>query len=562
MGLLAALSLITLTVANLLPPPAFAGARDAALKASFGRAALVRGQYQDADRVLTEALQSEALQTATRVFALSNRGLARWRLHDLPAAVSDFNAALRLAPEEPTLYNNRGNVLLELHLHQEAAKDFAQAIALAPAYGAAHHNRGNALFLLGKYAEAMGYYTKAVTLLPQNAAPFNGRGKTQAALSRPAGAIRDFSRAIALNARYGEAYANRAEAMAVLRRYKDAVDDYTSAIESGAKTARVYLGRAAVYRHLKKPGLALEDVAEARRLEPSSVETVAEASEDDSASPDQVKTVSAPAPDADRLCEDGHTAQRRHHGLAQIADASNAGLKTAMLIQARSEVSVPVDPAGSIAVKKRLASPCDPRDTRDPSSLDETADGEDAAEQFMGPEIEDWSVEATPDGYVARHVQHDAIRLTLEMYGSGEPKLLHWQRLKGSLRGVGLLHYYAGASPKGDPLEYVALINVYSGKLIAIEPCRWGEQQATWTWSDIAVVVVDPQGVPSEVKVRDRPVYVPPARTRTAKAKRVKRGLPWTAERKRTRFNRNVFGGGYGYGRRFDPYSRGSWRYR
>jgi hypothetical protein len=157
-------------------------------------------------------------------------------------------------------------------------------------------------------------------------------------------------------------------------------------------------------------------------------------------------------------------------------------------------------------------------------------------------------------------LQHDAIKLTLEMYGSGEPKLLHWQRLKGSLRGVGLLHYYAGASPKGDPLEYVALINVYSGKLIAIEPCRWGEQLATWTWSDTAVVVVDPQGVPSQVKVRDRPAYETPARARTAKAKRANRGLPWTAERKRSRFNRNAHGGGYGYGRRFNPYARGSWR--
>ncbi len=90
-------------------------------------------------------------------------------------------------------------------------------------------------------------------------------------------------------------------------------------------------------------------------------------------------------------------------------------------------------------------------------------------------------MDVTPNGYVARHLEHTAIKLTLEMYGSGEPELLHWQRLKGSLRAIGLLHYYAGASPKGERLEYVALINVYSGKLIAIEPCRWGDQLASWS---------------------------------------------------------------------------------
>ena len=153
MALLAGLFSLALVTCNPTPVHA-AEARDAALKASQGRAALLRGQYREADNLLTEALRSAALAEATRVFSLNNRALARWRLHDLRAAVSDFNAALKLAPAEPTLYNNRGNVLLELKLYDEAEKDFDQAIALAPSYGAAHHNRGNALFLLGKHAEA------------------------------------------------------------------------------------------------------------------------------------------------------------------------------------------------------------------------------------------------------------------------------------------------------------------------------------------------------------------------------------------------------------------------
>jgi len=123
------------------------------------------------------------------------------------------------------------------------------------------------------------------------------------------------------------------------------------------------------------------------------------------------------------------------------------------------------------------------------------------------------------------------------------------------LRAIGLLHYYAGTSPKGERLEYVALINVYSGKLIAIEPCRWGDQLASWRWSNTAVVVVDPQGVPSEVKVAER--AEPAARARPANARRAKRVFPkrdWKAKRPRPRFNP--------YRRRFNPYGFRSWAYR
>ena len=179
--------------------------REASLKATHGRAALLRGQYQEAERLLTEALASGDLPLPTQISALGNRGIARWRLSNPHEAIDDFNAALRLSPEESMIYNNRGNVLIELRHYAEAVKDFTQAIALAPGYGQAYNNRGNARFLLGDSAGAIADYTKAVTLMPANAAPFNGRGKAQLALKRPAAAIRDFSRAIVLSNRYGQA---------------------------------------------------------------------------------------------------------------------------------------------------------------------------------------------------------------------------------------------------------------------------------------------------------------------------------------------------------------------
>ena len=68
--------------------------REASLKATHGRAALLRGQYQEANDLLTEALESDALPVPTRIAALGNRGIARWRLSDPHAAIDDHADSL------------------------------------------------------------------------------------------------------------------------------------------------------------------------------------------------------------------------------------------------------------------------------------------------------------------------------------------------------------------------------------------------------------------------------------------------------------------------------------
>ena len=525
------LGVLLLIIISIIGTEAFAlgEEREASLKATHGRAALLRGQYQEAERLLTEALASATLPVSTQISALGNRGIARWRLSNPHAAIDDFNAALRLSPEEAMIYNNRGNVLLELRHYAEAAKDFGQAIALSPAYGQAYNNRGNARFLLGDSAGAIADYTRAVTLMPANAVPFNGRGKAQLALKRPAAAIRDFSRAIVLSNRYSQALANRAEAFVALRRYTDAVNDYTAAIDFGIDTPQVYLGRAAAYNALNKPGKAFADLARARERDlavAAATDQTGSIAKSDPASADAPvlsKASESASTETDSPCD---TTQGAGRELRQVADARHAAPVNPLLFKASNKVSLanaePEEPGDAMGV------PCDEEDGQaaEPSSQ-ETSD-EVAADRPVETDLEEWSVVRTQDGdYVATNSRHPKLRLVLEMYGNGEPELLNWQILKGTLRGIGLLHYDAGASPEGGHLEYIAVLDLWSGKLLAIEPGRWGERQADWTWTAFAVVVVDPLGVPSRVQVRAeraeaaaRPYHLKP------RAKRVHRALP------------------------------------
>ena len=501
--------------------------REASLKATHGRAALLRGQYQEAERLLTEALASGALPVPTQIAALGNRGIARWRLSNPHEAIDDFNAALRLSPEESMIYNNRGNVLLELRHYAEAVKDFTQAIALAPGYGQAYNNRGNVRFLLGDSAGAIADYTKAVALMPANAVPFNGRGKAQLALKRPAAAIRDFSRAIVLSNRYGQALANRAEAFVALRRYNDAVNDYTAAIDFGIDTPQVYLGRAAAYNALNKPGKAFADLARARERDfPVAAAT------DQTGSLPKNGTASAEAPvlseasesgstENDSPCEATRGASWEHR---QVANARHATPVNPLLLKANNEISLanaePVEPSDGVGI------PCDEDEDQagEPASQDAS---DETADRPVETDLEDWSVVRTQDGdYVATNSQHPKVRLVLEMYGGGEPELLNWQILKGTLRGIGLLHYDAGASPQGERLEYIAVLDLWSGKLLAIEPGRWGERQADWTGTAFAVVVIDPLGVPSRVQVRAESAEAAYRPQHLKRTKRVSRSIP------------------------------------
>lgn len=500
--------------------------REASLKATHGRAALLRGQYQEAERLLTEALASGALPVPTQIAALGNRGIARWRLSNPHEAIDDFNAALRLSPEESMIYNNRGNVLLELRHYAEAVKDFTQAIALAPGYGQAYNNRGNVRFLLGDSAGAIADYTKAVALMPANAAPFNGRGRAQLALKRPAAAIRDFSRAIVLSNRYGQALANRAEALVALRRYNDAVNDYTAAIDFGIDTPQVYLGRAAAYNALNKPGKAFADLARARERD-----LPVAAATDQTGSLPKNGTASAEAPVLSEASESGSTendspceATRGASWELRQVNARHATPVNPLLLKANNEISLanaePVEPSDGVGI------PCDEDEDQagEPASQDAS---DETADRPVETDLEDWSVVRTQDGdYVATNSQHPKVRLVLEMYGGGEPELLNWQILKGTLRGIGLLHYDAGASPQGERLEYIAVLDLWSGKLLAIEPGRWGERQADWTWTAFAVVVIDPLGVPSRVQVRAESAEAAYRPQHLKRTKRVSRSIP------------------------------------
>jgi hypothetical protein len=103
----------------------------------------------------------------------------------------------------------------------------------------------------------------------------------------------------------------------------------------------------------------------------------------------------------------------------------------------------------------------------------------------------------------------------MEMFGDGKPKILGWDKLKGAQSGIGLLRYDAGTTQSDGAFEYIAVVDTRKGDVLAIEPERWGNKAATWTWQTAALSVTDPDGNVSEVELeQERRRRAPVARRR------------------------------------------------
>jgi len=125
--------------------------------------------------------------------------------------------------------------------------------------------------------------------------------------------------------------------------------------------------------------------------------------------------------------------------------------------------------------------------------------------QPLGPPLSGWVIKEPESGrYIASNPKYASLRVELEMFGSGKPRIVEWKLLKDALSGIGLLQYYAGDFGEGQDtsLEYVAIVDVRANKVLSVEPHSWGPAAAQWNWQAVSVVVTDPDGNANEVQLR------------------------------------------------------------
>jgi tetratricopeptide (TPR) repeat protein len=513
------LSSLILILIALAPGMAAAEEDKTLLRAREGAAALMRGQYDKAVAAYDEALTAPEIADDIEASIYSDRGVAKWRMKQTKEAIDDFNKSIQLSPENATVYNNRGNALMDLGHPDEAVKDFDRAIALSPNYGAAHNNRGNAHAALSQYEPAFQDYRKAVELMPQSAVPFNGRGKAHEELKRYHAAVRDLTRAIMLNSKYASAYHNRADAYLAIGMYKEAADDATQAIAllpPDTPDPDLLLLRARAYSGDKKFNPAVEDLNKVIELMPDRVDAYVERGmvftqvrRFDDAIGDLTRAIEIDPKNVKAYAMRAQArlqAEANDDALSDINQALEIANNDPLALRIRGQVYEALARTDEAIVDYRNALAQDPFQAESRDALQRLGQEVPAEEgQPLGPPVSGWVIkEPQPDRYIASNPKYASLRVELEMFGSGKPKITEWKLMKDALSGIGLLQYYAGDFGEGQDtgLEYVAIVDIRANKVLSVEPHSWGSSTAQWNWQAVSVVVTDPDGNANEVQLR------------------------------------------------------------
>ena len=171
-----------------------------------------------------------------------DRGFEKGENGDYYGAISDYNKALEIDPNDSMAYYNRGWNKGKLKDYYGAISDFNKAIEINPNYANAYFLRGNSKDELEDYYGAIADYTKALTLDPNNLDALYNRGwlRTDNKIKNYDGAISDFIKLTELEPKSVANIIDLATAYSYANKNKEAVKILDKGIALEPENGNVY----------------------------------------------------------------------------------------------------------------------------------------------------------------------------------------------------------------------------------------------------------------------------------------------------------------------------------
>ena len=150
--------------------------------------------WQNSETLFRHALAVTADNDVARTdLAIGLQDQGRW-----PEALTNFQAAVQLAPARPMLHDNLGNILDLLGRHAEALAEYRTAVSRQPGGAAGHLGAGNELLALGKVDAALLEFSEASRIDATLAAPHLGIARIAFLQGRDAEAVTQLRAALRL----------------------------------------------------------------------------------------------------------------------------------------------------------------------------------------------------------------------------------------------------------------------------------------------------------------------------------------------------------------------------
>lgn len=168
-----------------------------------------------------------ALKISPNDFAcLVNKGAAHNDCNEYSQALQCFEKAIQLEDSVAEVWSNKGIALNGLGQFQNALFAYDKAIALNPNYSQAFYNKGISLNRLGQHEDALSHLTQALHQNPNYAEAWLNRGNIHFKKRQHAEALSNFENAISIRPEYAEAWLNKGNIFAELGDYPNAVKCY------------------------------------------------------------------------------------------------------------------------------------------------------------------------------------------------------------------------------------------------------------------------------------------------------------------------------------------------
>jgi len=162
--------------------------------------------------------------------AFFQMGYCLRNLGNYPGAISAYEQAFRIKPEDPEIPSNLCVVYGMVGRFSDAVESCNTALRLKPDLAEAYSNLGWALHRLGQDQEAIEASKQAIRYNPDASAAHFNLGNAYAGKQRYLDAIEAYKHAIHLRFSYAEAHLNLGSAYFELKRYEQAIDSYKQAI--------------------------------------------------------------------------------------------------------------------------------------------------------------------------------------------------------------------------------------------------------------------------------------------------------------------------------------------
>lgn len=224
------------------------GGDASALVFKLGLHCAQQGAMKDALLIFT-CLHQEVLDDPRIAY---NLGLIYSALARHPEAVTSFEEALRLEPQDVASLVHLAAAHHQLEKYETALDVLNQAIALDPTVLEAYSLKGDMLTGAKQYQEAIACYEKVLSFNPENSLAWNNKGVALYGLGHYDKALICYDRALSIHPTDAETLSNKANALTQLKRYPEALSLYDQALQIDPLFVMAYSNKGFALNQLKQ----------------------------------------------------------------------------------------------------------------------------------------------------------------------------------------------------------------------------------------------------------------------------------------------------------------------